>query len=408
MKKQQLLNEIMGVPKSVDFWVDYFSLILSGMAKGIISQDEIEEKSISYQNEEGEEVEANVYRGRTKMEGKEFTNWVVKLGGYADLKELIKDPRFKQFPLYNPTVSLTLMFLPKEILDIEIKNRVDTPDFVSAHHSFDSSKKSISKLGPNEIFVKQEFGFEVTLSAEQLDNLDLESFKKQIKPTVSHELTHAYELYNRIKTSGDPYQGREAMLNAAVRLMDDKKYPQWRDFLHLIYLHLGFELNARVTQFYYSIKDKDIKTTEEFMDALKKSGAWREVQMLEDFDAEKFIKSFKSEKLDFFSMMDDIGRQIERQQQGLPKINPTKTPKQGMRHLIQGWDYVLQMLNTQLAQQGLYKGKFMELVPTKAMEDPYYFFKFFEQRFHKKADNFKRKLYRIGSLVTDKSLMGND
>lgn len=395
----------MGVPKSVDFWVDYFSLILSGMAKGIVNQDEIEEKDMTYPTEDGEEVEGKIYRGVTKMTGKEFTNWVVKLGGYSDLKGLIKDPKFKQFPLYNPKVKLTLMFFPKEVLDNEIKSRPDVPDFVEAHHAFDSSKNAISQLGPNEIFVNQEFGFTVYLNQEQLDNLNLEAFKKQIRPTISHELTHAYENYNRMKTSGDPYQGRESMLNAAVKLMDDRKYPQWGNFLHLIYLHLGFEINARITQFYYSIKDQDIKTTEEFMNALKKSSVWKEVQMLENFDANEFIKSFEIRDLDFFEMMDDIGRQIERTQQGLPAIRPTKSSEEGMKHLIKGWDYVLQILNRQLIQSGLYKGKLMDLVPQKAMNDPYEFFKFFEKRFHKKADRFKRKLYRIGSLVVDKDLM---
>jgi hypothetical protein len=405
MKKQQLLNEIMGVPKSVDFWVDYFSLILSGMAKGIVNQDEIEEKDMSYPTENGEEVEGKVYRGATKMGGKEFTSWVMKLGGYSDLKELAKDHRFKQFPLYNPKVKLVLMFFPKEVLDAEIKSRPDVPDFVEAHHAFDSSKKAISKLGPYEIFVNQEFGFTVYLTQDQLDNLNLEAFKKQIKPTVSHELTHAYENYNRMKTSGDPYQGREAMLNAAVKLMDDSKYPQWRDFLHLVYLHLGFEINARITQFYYSIKDEDITTSEQFMNVLKKSSVWREVQMLESFNADEFIKSFEVRGLGFFEMMDDIGKQIERTQQGLPSIKSTKSPEEGMKHLIQGWDSVLQMLNQQLSQSGIYKGKLMDLVPQKAMKDPYEFFKFFEKRFHKKADGFKRKLYRIGSLVIDKDLM---
>ena len=405
---KQLLNEIMGVPKSVDFWVDYFSLILSGMAKGIIDLDEIEEKDFTYPNEDGEEVEGKIYRGVTKMEGKEFTNWVMKLGGYSDLKGLIKDPRFKQFPLYNPTVKLTLMFFPKEVLDTEIKSRTDTPDFVEAQHSFDSTKNAISKLGPNEIFVNQGFGFTVYLEQGQLDNFNIEAFKKQIKPTISHELTHAYENYNRMKTSGDPYQGREAMLNAAVRLMDDSKYPQWGDFLHLVYLHLGFEINARITQFYYSIKDENITTTEEFMNVLKKSSAWKELQMLENFNARDFIKSFKAKGLDLFSMMEDIGKQMDRQQQGLPAIKPIKTPKAGMKHLIQGWDYVLQLLNQQLTQQGVYKGKLMDFVPQKAMDDPYEFFKFFENRFHKKAGRFKRKLFRVASLVTDKSLIGEE
>ena len=104
-------------------------------------------------------------------------------------------------------------------------------------------------------------------------------------------------------------------------------------------------------------------------------------------------------------MMEDIGKQMERQQQGLPAIKPKKTPEAGMKHLIQGWDYVLQLLNQQLTQQGVYKGKLMDFVPQKAMDDPYEFFKFFEKRFHKKAKGFEKKLYRISSLVTNKDLM---
>ena len=42
MKKQQLLNEIMGVPKAIDFWVDLFSIIVTGMVKGIVDNEEIE------------------------------------------------------------------------------------------------------------------------------------------------------------------------------------------------------------------------------------------------------------------------------------------------------------------------------------------------------------------------------
>jgi hypothetical protein len=41
----------------------------------------------------------------------------------------------------------------------------------------------------------------------------------------------------------------------------------------------------------------------------------------------------------------------------------------------------------------------MEKVPQKAKEDPYMFFKFFEDRFHKKAENWKRKMYKIGALI---------
>ena len=61
-----------------------------------------------------------------------------------------------------------------------------------------------------------------------------------------------------------------------------------------------------------------------------------------------------------------------------------------------------------LNKKGLYKGKLMELVPQSAMKDPYVFFKFFEKRFHKKAERFKRKMYRVASLLKDKSFSESD
>lgn len=41
----------------------------------------------------------------------------------------------------------------------------------------------------------------------------------------------------------------------------------------------------------------------------------------------------------------------------------------------------------------------MEKVPQSVKKDPIKFFKFFEKRFHKKAEKWKRKLYRIGALL---------
>jgi hypothetical protein len=46
----------------------------------------------------------------------------------------------------------------------------------------------------------------------------------------------------------------------------------------------------------------------------------------------------------------------------------------------------------------------MDLVPKKALENPTDFFKFFEDRFHKKAEKFKRRLYKLSSLVLDENI----
>lgn len=391
----------MGVPKAIDNWVDSLSYIIAGLAKGITQKDEIEESEINYLNPKtGKEETGSAYRGKSRLFGKEVMNWVLKLGGYSDLKDLLKDPNFKSFPLYQPSLSVTLIFFPDEIWNAEFGNK----DIVDAYHGYSPDTIKLAKLGgDNIVFTGQEFGFKAFLPQSWLDNLDVEEFRKLIKPVISHEMTHAYEVYMRYKGKEDPYMGRETFLNAAVKMMKDVKYPQWNDFLHLVYLHLSFEINARITQIYYEMKKRGISNQEEFMQELKKSGVWREIKMLEDFDAEEFINSFKYKDLGFFDMLDDLGRQVDRQKKGLPPIMQLKTPEGGMKHLIAGWDYVLQMLNHELSKDGIYKGKLMDEVPPSAKKDPRVFFKFFEKRFHRKAEGFKRKALRVASLLLDEN-----
>jgi hypothetical protein len=406
MKKKELLNEIMGVPKAIDFWVDIFSIIITGVIKSVVDNDEIEVSDVNYEDDDGNEVEDTAYRGRTMMDGKEVMNWVMKIAGYSDIKNLLQDPKFKLLPIYNPTIQTTVYFLPQKVYEIQF-NQGDN-DFVNASHSFDASKKSLSKIGKNEILVNQNFGFEIYLTVKDMEKFDSGKIRKMLKSAIGHELTHCYEMYNRLKTSGDPYQGRESMLNVATRMMDDFKYPSWGDFLHLVYLHLGFEINARVAQIYYDLKDSDIKTTEDFVSYLKKTSAYREAEMLENFDAKEFIDNFQIRGLDFFEMLEDTAKQNAREKNKLPGIYLKRTPEEGMTHLIEGWNIFLQEMSEYLNKKGLYKGKLMELVPQSAMKDPYVFFKFFEKRFHKKAERFKRKMYRVASLLKDKSFSESD
>ncbi len=396
----------MGVPKAIDFWVDIFSIIITGVIKSVVDNDEIEVSDVNYEDDDGNEVEDTAYRGRTMMDGKEVMNWVMKIAGYSDIKNLLQDPKFKLLPIYNPTIQTTVYFLPQKVYEIQF-NQGDN-DFVSASHSFDASKKSLSKIGKNEILVNQNFGFEIYLTVKDMEKFDSGKIRKMLKSAIGHELTHCYEMYNRLKTSGDPYQGRESMLNVATRMMDDFKYPSWGDFLHLVYLHLGFEINARVAQIYYDLKDSDIKTTEDFVSYLKKTSAYREAEMLENFDAKEFIDNFQIRGLDFFEMLEDTAKQNAREKNKLPGIYLKRTPEEGMTHLIEGWNIFLQEMSEYLNKKGLYKGKLMELVPQSAMKDPYVFFKFFEKRFHKKAERFKRKMYRVASLLKDKSFSESD
>jgi hypothetical protein len=118
--------------------------------------------------------------------------------------------------------------------------------------------------------------------------------------------------------------------------------------------------------------ERGVSTKEEFLDVLYKSKPWNDAKMLAEFKAEDFLKDLSEEKTKKF---------------------------------IEEWDETLKSLNEIMGEQGVYKGKFMEPVPTTAKKDPYLFFKFFENRFQKKSEGFKRKAYRLYDVVISNSVM---
>jgi hypothetical protein len=402
MKKKQLLKEIMGVPKAINFWVDYFSIILAGMAKSISQSDEMEEAEIEYKNPNNFEeiVEGLAYRGSKTMDGKTFMKWVLNIGGYSDLGVLLKTPTYKELPLYQPNINLILTFIPNDLYEVESKKDLTSP--INASHGWRPDTIKLSKMGgDNLVFVGQEFNFDVMAPVSWIENFDTNLFRKMLKPVIGHELTHAYETYKRFSKTGDPMMGREAFLNIASKLTKDIKYPQWNYFLDLVYLSLSFEINARIVQLYNQMKEEGVENQNQFMDVLYKSSIWNEVKQLQEFDAEKFIKSFKKIDLDFFELLQDIELQSNKINQGQQFIKNISDSGEALKHLSDVWDKTLQNLNVDITNHfgHLYSGKLMDKVPQSAKETPMKFFKFFEKRFHKKAENFRRKLLRLSSLI---------
>ena len=73
--------------------------------------------------------------------------------------------------------------------------------------------------------------------------------------------------------------------------------------------------------------------------------------------------------------------------------------EEALKSLIVLWNKFIKILSKDLKSKGLdFK---MTEVPEKALKDPKLFFKFFEDRFKKKADKWKRKLYRVASLLVN-------
>jgi hypothetical protein len=75
----------------------------------------------------------------------------------------------------------------------------------------------------------------------------------------------------------------------------------------------------------------------------------------------------------------------------------TSSKEEAIKSLIDLWDNILSVGVRAMGNMGA--NITMDNVPQKAKEDPYVFFKFFENRFHKKAETWKKKMYRIGALI---------
>lgn len=372
--KKSLINEITGVPKPIIFWVEELSNIATDLIEEIIRDDEFTEFPMTYLSTEGEQIEEKAYGAGYDVDSKYVHKKIMSKLGHSSIETYIQDPKFKQLPLFDFKLTLDVILVPDEFYEVEFG---DSPyDSVDASHGFFMGDKLMAEILGTKVLVNQEFTFKVYLPISVKDRFNKNLIKSYMKPVINHELLHAYEAYNRYLRNEDPFSGRETFLNMISNSMLNVVDPEIRfligKFFHLLYLHLYFEVNARTSQLYQEMIERGVSTKEEFLNVLYKSKPWADAKMLAEFKAEDFLKDLSEEKT---------------------------------KEFIEEWDETLQSLNEIMEEQGVYKGKFMEPVPMAAKKNPYLFFKFFENRFHKKGETFKRKAYRLYDIVMNSSVM---
>lgn len=397
MKKKELLNEIMGVPKQITPWINSFTNIIIEAIKAEIRGGWSYSREMEYRDSDTDEiVEAEAYKTDTiNMTDSEVMDEVASLNGFSDIKEFMKSPMFQSLPLWRPEIQLNVLGIPEKAYNQEKKVPMDAEIRVQPD-------QKLSNVGKITVFPNVGFAFEVIMPTENINN---QNFITELKTTISHELLHAYQKFKQLEYGGESHFGKETVLNILSNnaYMNEIELTWWKEFLHLVYLHLSFEINARVNQVYYELKDKGIQTTEEFVKAVKKTSAWQEMRMLESFNAKDFIDKFVLPGRMNFSNLASLNpmealhgmmQRMELKKRGLDVSSEEET----MKSLILLWDVILSRGLEFIEQDKGIKIK-MDDVPKRAKEDPYVFFKFFEKRFHKKAKTFKRKLYRLASLV---------
>jgi hypothetical protein len=386
--KKQILNEIMGVPKAIDIWVEIFTnATIYGIEK-IIDNDR-------WQDNEG----SDVIESHTLLKWGELEELILKGFNVSSGKELLENEEFKKLPIWKPQIFIEVVAPPQE----NITDGSDLYDLIEKSGAgfnggmgFGHNRPTLFKMKevPTKVLPNLHTQIEILVKKEELPNLPESTIKlvrKNVRSLFSHELTHTYQHYMTLIHGGDSGFGEEEALNMMLNtIRSGPPLPKsMSDFLHTLYLHLSFENNARVAQVYYVLKEKGVNTKEEFIKEIKKTGIWEAYERMKSFEAKEFLENFEVSTGgdSIMDLLNDLRNAID-----------NKGKEQIIKDMVRIWQLVLDNVRAELQRGGMDLDN-MEDVPKSAMKNPYNFFKFWEKRFHKNAENYRRKLLRIGSLL---------
>jgi hypothetical protein len=400
MKKKELLNEIMGVPKAINPLVNHIYEITLNLIDEQTQNGYDAEGEITYKDPNTGEVDNYTsFRTILEFDGYGFNEMLLDVSEFSDIKDYVKSEEFQQLPLWSPNFSLVITAIPDKIYE----NEGYIP--LEASINVNELDKKLKNLGK----VKVLSGIDIHLNViTPLDNYRTnKQFLGELKSVISHEVLHVYQVYKQMESGKPSHFGKEHFLNMILShpMMKDVDILAWRHFLHLIYLHLSYENNARIPQLYNKLKQMGVNTKEGFLEELKKTHIWSDLKELENFDADKFIEDFTlptpSGDIDFAKMLSALlsGQSTDPMDKLKSMGINVYSNEEALKSLIVLWNKFIKILSKDLKSKGLdFK---MTEVPEKALKDPKLFFKFFEDRFKKKADKWKRKLYRVASLLVN-------
>lgn len=398
MKKKELINEIMGVPRALTPWINTFTNIIIEHIEHEIKSGWYATGDVEYVHPKtNEKVVEQVNKSEDVIiHGHEIMILMTNYGGHDSLKDFLDSESFINLPLWRPTLEFVVTTLPDVLYD-------EHQNMISAKYDRDIDQK-LSRIGKKMVLPNTEFGFNIVIPKSGITR----RFRADLRSTISHELLHAYQTYKQLESGGESHFGKETTLNSLVNIpiMRDMGISMWDDFLNFVYLHLSFEINARIPQLYEYYKELGINTKEEFLKNVKKSDVWRQMKYLENFNAKDFIDNFelpKEEEMGFsMNPLDLVHKMLNGDFSKLEKLKHrgvnVESNEAALKSLINMWDNLLQMGSQQIKNDTGIDFNMLP-VPEKAKQDPYLFFKFFEDRFKKKAEKWKRKIYRVGSLL---------
>jgi len=360
-KKQskRLIKEALGVPKSVEFWVDTFSSVVND---GLLMLLSSEDKEVFFNGDDIQEK-------------------AVSLGWDSG------SDKFSDFPLAEPQLNLKLVIVPDENIEIG-DDYIDAASFDTTNVNLIDAAFDDGKTLP--ILVGGKIEIQINIPESSYDNGSfVELYNSEIKPYAEsiffHELTHVYEFYKRL-LSNSAKPNFEQVSNLTQMLNRLGSVDDWDELMFMIYLHLSFELNARISEVYGLLRNKNITSKEEFVEFLKTSRAFSYAKRLNNFSVERFMDDFDVPQETIDSVREYDGK---------------KTSIEEIKHivldqLIQNWSVTYEDFLKDFSADETIK---IPQLSKKVISSPKNFLKFWEKRFNKAGHDSLRKISRLYSAI---------
>ena len=357
LKIRNLLREAVGVPSDIEMMTSVFAEVVKKLLYSFKSSNEpLEEVEIDVTNI----GESTLRRGEIEIDGDKSWNMVKETQSFDEQE-------WRKFPMYKNPIDIKFEIFEEGVLQVVYRSNLN----IDASHGFDAAD-----FKSGDVFDISMFDFHIRMDEETWDNLELLS--PTLESVISHELLHAYQLYKRYTNKGQIGFGKGQATNVLVNAIKSQFLPEWNNFLHLIYLSLNFEQDARIPQVSHILRRTKIDSYEDFIEALRGTQVFREIKQLRDFSADDLFESLKK----INSLQDMIFKEVAVEK---------------AYEWIFEWNDILEKIVEHTVENGVSPSK-IDAIPLAVRKDPKKFFEYFERKFKFTANNMLKRVSKLYSL----------
>jgi hypothetical protein len=360
---KNILSEALGLPDDLNMIIEiYTDMVMDSIKNHVSNTDPVKRKG--HNNNIGE---YSVLTYQFNITGSE--SW-----DYLSNSPKFNISEWRKFPTYRNKFEVKLAIYPKKLFSSQNLK----PPQIEATHVFKPSVFKIKNLKTKgEVYDISKY--EMTIHTDKAFLKNFEILRTKTKAVLAHELFHSYQLFIRYKSTNKVGFGKETTMNFLQQNLRSGINEEWNNFMMRIYYSLRFEQQARAPQTYYELKDKKITNYTEFIEALKDTDVWKEIEYLKSFSVEKMIQKMSS-----IESIEDLILQGPRSQEFIENLA--------------NWNEFLDICRKQLIDMGLHVDPFRNL-SSNIIENPEKFLNYWKKIFNSRADEMFRKMTRLYDKV---------